>query len=85
MSAPVVSEPRRRLRVLLRAVIREGGEWTTERVRRTYQRAGVDAPQRTTARHGLAALRKAGHLILHDGPARRYYTPKGAVCPPRLR
>lgn len=63
-----------RLSVLARAVQQQSGEWTTERVRRLYRAAGIAAPKRATARRDLARLTCRGVLVLHDAPARRYWT-----------
>lgn len=63
--------------VLAAAIEREGGEWTTGRVQRTYQAAGLDVPLRKTWRDDLAHLARTGLLTLRgDQPDRRYYTRK---------
>jgi len=62
---------------LLRLAIRDqGGEWTTRRVRLLYRGLGIRDLFRSTLRHDLAELCRAGHLTLHDqDKGRRYYTP----------
>ncbi|MFB7899954.1 hypothetical protein ACFC1B_26925 [Streptomyces xiamenensis] len=62
--------------VLLAAVLRDGGEWTTSRAARLYGRA---APGRATARRDLARLARDGHLTAHLAPHRTYYT--GSTTP----
>lgn len=57
--------------------IRSGrGQWTPGRVKRLYQRLGLTHVYRATIRADLAALCRDGHLVLHDGSDRRYYTLK---------
>lgn len=63
-----------RVALLLHRIRREGGEWTTARVGRTYKRLGYDAPQHTTHRGDLKRLHRAGHLHRYDQPGRTYYT-----------
>jgi hypothetical protein len=65
-----------RVALLLHRIRREGGEWTTARVSRTYRRAGYDAPQRHTHRADLSRLHQMGVLDRHEQPGRRYYTPR---------
>jgi len=64
-----------RLSRLGAAVGRSRGPWTTARVLRWYQAAGIAAPERATARHDLAALARDGLLTRHDTPGRRHFTP----------
>ncbi|MCX4994299.1 hypothetical protein [Streptomyces longwoodensis] len=58
---------------LLEAIRTWGGEWTTARVRHTYALIAPEAVQRGTARRDLAALHRAGHLVLVDAPDNRHY------------
>lgn len=69
---------RNRLEILIAAISRQSGEWTTERVRRLYTAANYPAPMRHTARRDLTALLRAGLLELHDEIGRRYYVRTGA-------
>lgn len=62
--------------LLLAAVQRQGGEWTTGRVKRLYRDAKLTHILRVTIRRDLAGLHADGHLILNDELGRRFYTPK---------
>jgi hypothetical protein len=63
-----------RLTVLERAVAAEPGPWTTARVLRLWQRRGIAAPKRGTARQALDQLARRGRLALDDrNPDRREY------------
>jgi hypothetical protein len=78
-SAPA-SGPTGRLALLLAAIRREGGEWTTKRVQDFYRRTPLPARHapggrlRHIARGDLRDLHTWGHLVLHEGNARRFYT-----------
>lgn len=74
------SGPTGRLALLLAAIRREGGEWTTKRVQDFYRRTPLpahnapDGRLRHIARGDLRDLHVWGHLVLHEGNARRFYT-----------
>lgn len=68
------SGPTGRLALLLDAIRREGGEWTTGRVKRLYRKHLPTHILRVTMRRDLAALHADGRLTLHDAPHRRFYT-----------
>lgn len=58
---------------LLDAIRTFDGEWTTARVLRLYALTDPGVVQRGTARRDLAALQRAGHLVLVDDPDNRHY------------
>jgi hypothetical protein len=58
---------------LLDALRTHGGEWTTRRVLHLYALTDPGVVQRGTARRDLAALNRAGHLVLVDDPDNRHY------------
>jgi hypothetical protein len=68
------SGPTGRLALLLAVIRREGGEWTTGRVKRLYRKRLPAHVLRVTMRRDLAALHADGHMVLHDSPHRRFYT-----------
>jgi hypothetical protein len=78
-SAPA-SGPTGRLALLLAAIRREGGEWTTKKVQDFYRRQPLparhapDGRLRHIARGDLRDLRTWGHLVLHETTGRRFYT-----------
>lgn len=72
-TGPSLRGPHRQ-QLLLATIRAQGGEWTTGRVHRLYQRHVPTTVIRSTIRRDLAALHAQGHLIRHDGPGRRYYT-----------
>ncbi|KAB7850195.1 hypothetical protein [Streptomyces mobaraensis] len=65
-----------RTAALLARIREQGGEWSTNNVRRAFEEMGFNAPQRVTARHDLEYLTRAGFLIRHEHtrPPRRFYT-----------
>lgn len=67
--------------VLLAAVQRSSDpEWTVGRVKRLFHRdCGFTHILRATIRRVLAQLHAEGHLVLHDTPGRRFYTPTDGV------
>lgn len=68
-----------RCALLLAAVLAEGGEWTPDTVRRLYWRERVSSTFKATIRADLKALHAAGHLDVHEGVGRRYYTAAGGA------
>lgn len=67
--------PRDRQQILLARIRAERGEWTTQRAIRTYHGVGIKGLFRGSVRSDLAALHRAGHLVLNDeDPGRRFYT-----------
>jgi hypothetical protein len=65
---------------VLDAIQEEGGEWTTGRLRHTWQQLIGTHVLRMTARRYLAALHRDGHLDRHgDGTPRRFYTLTGGA------
>ena len=64
--------PRRDL--LLAAMIRDGGEWTTGKVKSLYAGHDFGHMYRATLRSDLGTLHKAGLIVLHDENGRRFYT-----------
>ncbi|KWT61868.1 hypothetical protein ADL21_11340 [Streptomyces albus subsp. albus] len=62
---------------LLDTIRRQTGEWTTGRVQRLYRTRGI-APLRATARDDLHFLARAGFLMLHESPGRRFFTYSGS-------
>ncbi|MFF8953849.1 hypothetical protein ACF09I_34385 [Streptomyces sp. NPDC014940] len=58
---------------LLDAIRTHGGEWTTRRVMHLFALTDPGVVQRGTARRDLAALQRAGHLVLVDDPDNRHY------------
>ncbi|WP_435279108.1 hypothetical protein [Streptomyces sp. 1222.5] len=67
--------PRDRQQILLARIRAERGEWTTQRAVRTFRGLGIKGLFRGSVRSDLAALQRAGHLVLHDeDPGRRFYT-----------
>ncbi|MFD4572055.1 hypothetical protein ACFWNK_02010 [Streptomyces sp. NPDC058417] len=58
---------------LLDAIRTHGGEWTTARVLSLYALTDPGVVQRGTARRDLAALQRAGHLVLVDQPGNRHF------------
>lgn len=58
---------------LLDAIRTHGGEWTTRRVLHLFALTDPGVVQRGTARRDLAALNRAGHLVLVDDPDKRHY------------
>jgi hypothetical protein len=69
-AVPGLSERQARL---LDAIRMHGGEWATARVLALYALTDPGVVQRGTARRDLAALHRAGHLVLVDGPGNRHY------------
>ena len=63
-----------RLSRLGAAVGRSRGPWTTARVLRWYQAAGIAAPERATARHDLAALARDGLLAAETADSSYFST-----------
>ena len=61
--------------LLLRAVERQGGEWTPGRVKRLFAQNGLTHVYRATIRRHLRALCAEGLLERHETPGRRWYTP----------
>lgn len=61
--------------VLDLAISTEGGEWTTARTLRTYRAAGLDVPNRATARRDLDRFNRMGRLTLCETKGRRHYEP----------
>ncbi|MFG3085069.1 hypothetical protein [Streptomyces parvulus] len=62
---------------LLAEITARGGEWTTRRTHNLYKSLGITGLFRSTVREDLAAVHRAGHLVQHDEPGRRFYTAKG--------
>ncbi|MGW0495085.1 hypothetical protein ACWD0Z_06480 [Streptomyces sp. NPDC003007] len=58
---------------LLDAIRTHGGAWNTHRVLSLYALTDPGVVQRGTARRDLAALHRAGHLVLVDDPDNRHY------------
>lgn len=72
---PVHPTARASRKVVLEAIQAEGGEWTTGRIRHTWQQLIGTHVLRMTARRYLANLHRDGHLNRHgDDTPRRYYT-----------
>ena len=69
-ATPGLTERQQRL---LDAVRTHGGEWTTRRVLHLFALTDPGVVQRGTARRDLAALQRAGHLVLVDDPDNRHY------------
>jgi hypothetical protein len=63
--------------VLLAAVERSSdADWTVGRAKRLFHRdCGFTHILRSTIRRELAALHAEGHLVAHETPGRRFYTP----------
>jgi hypothetical protein len=59
---------------LLDAIRTHGGPWTIRRVLHLYALTDPDAAREIAARRDLAALHRAGHLVLIDDPDHRHYT-----------
>ncbi|NEY33037.1 hypothetical protein GTU99_12685 [Streptomyces sp. PRKS01-65] len=70
-TAPDLTERQARL---LDAIRTHGGEWNTHRALALYALTDPGVVQRGTARRDLAALHRAGHLVLVDDPDNRHYT-----------
>ncbi|NUS79125.1 MAG: hypothetical protein HOV70_23395 [Streptomyces sp.] len=62
---------------LLAEITARSGEWTTRRVHNLYKSLGITDVFRSAVRSDLAAVHRAGHLVQHDEPGRRFYTAKG--------
>ncbi|MEE4540948.1 hypothetical protein V2S66_03070 [Streptomyces sp. V4-01] len=60
--------------ILLDAIRRTGGRWTTGRVQSLYALVLPSHVYRSTIRVDLRELCAAGHLVAHGGDYRRYYT-----------
>ncbi|MEU9558034.1 hypothetical protein [Streptomyces fumanus] len=58
---------------LLAAIRIYGGEWNTRRALALFAVTHPGVVQRGTARRDLAALQRAGHLVLVDAPDNRHY------------
>jgi predicted transcriptional regulator len=71
-----------RVPILLAAIRKEGGEWTTERARVTYALLGRDVPCRRTCRRDLDLLARRGLIARHGPDNNRHYTlnPKGQAA-----
>lgn len=62
------------LEIMRTAIERDGGEWTTGRVKRLFHRdARLTHVLRVTIRRHLARLHAEGFLDLHETPGRRFY------------
>lgn len=64
--------PRRDL--LLAAMISDGGEWTTGKVKSLYAGHNFGHMYRATLRSDLGTLHQAGLIVRHDVNGRRFYT-----------
>ncbi|MFE2353421.1 hypothetical protein [Streptomyces parvulus] len=64
---------------LLAEITARGGEWTTRRTHNLYKSLGITGVFRSTVREDLAAVHRAGHLVQHDEPGRRFYTARGGA------
>jgi hypothetical protein len=69
-ATPELTERQRRL---LDSIRTRGGPWTTARVLDLYALIAPGVVQRGTARRDLAALNRAGHLVLVDEADNRHY------------
>lgn len=76
MTTTTQAGPTGRLALLLAAIRRQGGRWTTARTARFYK-GFVDVPEtrrRAVARGDLRDLHAWGWLDLNDAPDYRHYT-----------
>lgn len=63
-----------RLALLIALIRRQGGEWTTHRVGRTYRKAGYDGRPHG-CRRDLKRMHRMGVLDLRETTGRRWYVP----------